>query len=122
MEISKPRFLKIGLLAIAVLVFSANTGLKAQYQEYSHNGLTRQYIYYSPSNLKSGAPLVFVLHGYTGDAASMERSSRMNGIADQYGFAVCYPRGTIDYRDNRFWNVGYDFHKKVSIDDVAKLF
>jgi len=108
------------LLAISILLFAIGD-LKAQFQNFKHNGKTRQYIYYSPSNLQAKAPLVFVLHGYTDNALSFQDHSAMNAIADEYGFAVCYPQGTIDFRGNRFWNVGYDFHKGVTIDDVDFL-
>jgi polyhydroxybutyrate depolymerase len=42
----------------------------------------------------------------------------MNSIADQNGFAVCYPQGTTDSNGDNFWNVGYNFHFGVTIDDV----
>lgn len=41
----------------------------------------------------------------------------MNTIADLYGFAVCYPQGTKDSSQSRFWNVGYDFHQNETVDD-----
>jgi len=66
-------------------------------------------------------PLVFVMHGYTGDANSIRNYSQMNDFADQYGFAVCYPRGTVDGGGNRFWNVGYAFHPNETVDDVGYL-
>ena len=43
----------------------------AQYTSFEHDGLTRQYIYYEPENLNEQMPLVFVMHGYTGDANSI---------------------------------------------------
>jgi len=39
-----------------------------QLQNFNHNGINRQYIYYEPPNLPSNAPLLVVLHGYTGSA------------------------------------------------------
>ena len=42
----------------------------------------------------------------------------MNTIADQNSFAVCYPQGTTDSWGDNFWNVGYNFHAGVTIDDV----
>jgi polyhydroxybutyrate depolymerase len=109
------------LFLTTIILFFAIGALKAQYLEFEHNDQIREYIYYSPPNIQMGAPLVFVLHGYTGDASSIESYAGMNAIADQYGFAVCYPRGTVDFRGNRFWNVGYDFHKGVIVDDVDYL-
>ncbi len=93
----------------------------AQYTDFEHDGLTRQYIYYEPENLNEQMPLVFVMHGYTGDANSIRNYSEMNDFADQYGFAVCYPRGTVDGGGNRFWNVGYAFHPNETVDDVGFL-
>ena len=93
----------------------------AQYTSFEHDGLTRQYIYYEPENLNEQMPLVFVMHGYTGDANSIRNYSEMNDFADQYGFAVCYPRGTVDAGGNRFWNVGYAFHPNETVDDVGFL-
>ena len=66
-------------------------------------------------------PLVIVMHGYGGDANSIRNYSEMNQFADQYGFAVCYPRGTVDDGGNRFWNVGYAFHPNETVDDVSYL-
>jgi len=86
-----------------------------------HNGLNREYIYYSPNNLPSNAPLVFVAHAFSGSAQGIMSYSGMNNIADQNGFAVCYPQGTVDSWGDNFWNVGYDFHTGVTIDDIGFL-
>lgn len=114
------------LLLLAGICFngiSQNTysGKKSEYQNFKHDGLSREYIFYLPANLKAGAPLVFVLHGYTDDASKIRDYSGMNSIADQNGFAVCYPRGTLDSKNNRFWNVGYTFHEGVTIKDIEFL-
>ena len=108
---------------LILLIFSILFTLKiqAQYTDFEHDGLTRQYIYYEPENLNQQMPLVFVMHGYTGDANSIRNYSQMNDFADQYGFAVCYPRGTVDGGGNRFWNVGYAFHPNETVDDVSFL-
>ena len=108
---------------LILLIFSILFTLKiqAQYTDFEHDGLTRQYIYYEPENLNQQMPLVIVMHGYTGDANSIKNYSEMNDFADQYGFAVCYPRGTVDGGGNRFWNVGYAFHQNETVDDVGYL-
>ena len=36
--------------------------------KFQSGGIERSYKYYQPANLSSGAPLVFVLHGYGGTA------------------------------------------------------
>ncbi len=97
--------------------FTAN----AQYTQFEHEGINRQYIYYEPLELNEQKPLVFVMHGFTGDASGIRNYSGMNQIADQYGFAVCYPRGTTDSGGNRFWNVGYAFHEDETVNDVGFL-
>ena len=98
-----------------LLVFSQ------QYLNYTHNGINRDYIYYQPSSILNGAPLVFVAHGYSGSAQSIMNYSAFNALADQYGFAVCYPNGTQDNGGNNFWNVGYLFTAGSNVDDVAFL-
>jgi polyhydroxybutyrate depolymerase len=71
--------------------------------------------------LPSNAPLVFVAHSFTGSAQGIMGYSGMNSIADQNGFAVCYPQGTKDDWNDSFWNVGYDFHSGVTVDDIGFL-
>ena len=91
------------------------------YTNFNHENLDREYIYYEPDGLENNSPLVFVMHGYSSDAENIRNYSDMNNIADEYGFAVCYPRGTIDDYGNRFWNVGYDFHPNETVDDISFL-
>ena len=58
-----------------------------------------------PDNLKEKAPLVFVLHGYTSNNNNIMNYSKMNEIADEYGFMVCYPQGTRNtYTGQTHWN------------------
>ena len=73
--------------------FTAN----AQYTQFEHEGINRQYIYYEPLELNEQKPLVFVMHGFTGDASGIRNYSGMNQIADQYGF-----RCLLSKRNNRF--------------------
>jgi polyhydroxybutyrate depolymerase len=112
---------KCPILILVFLVFCSHFTAKAQFSEFEHDGITRQYIYYEPEDLNEQMPLVFVMHGFTGDANSIRNYSEMNQFADQYGFAVCYPRGTTDSSGDRFWNVGYAFHGNETVDDVGFL-
>ncbi len=84
------------------------------------DGLERSYTVYLPKDLKQGAPLVFVLHGY---GAVMEQvlDKGFSEAAEKYGFAVCYPQGSKDGRGNPCWNVGYPFQEDMTIDDVSFL-
>ena len=88
---------------------------------FDDNGQIREYYLYQPSSLEENAPLIFVLHGYGGSANSIYNYSKMNDVADDNGFAVCYPDGTIDQWGSRFWNVGYDMHNNETVDDVSFL-
>ena len=92
-----------------------------QLQTFTINNETRQYYLYTPDLLGPGVPLIFVLHGYSGSAASIMNYSNMNLIADENGFVVCYPQGLIDDTGNAFWNVGYSFHPNETVDDVEFL-
>ena len=103
---------------LLILLFFPCIGFGQQTFNFSHNGLNRTYIYYAPANLPVDAPLVFVAHGFTGSAQGIMNYCGMNTIADQNGFAVCYPQGTTDSWGDNFWNVGYLFHAGVTVDDV----
>ena len=91
-----------------------------EYLTYNHNGINRDFIYYEPIDLPDFAPLVIVAHGYGDSHTSIMNYSGMNAIADENGFAVCYPKGTTDnqWGGQNFWNVGYDFHQGYSVNDV----
>jgi len=87
--------------------------------QFSHDGLSREYYLYIPDSLVADAPLLFVFHGYSGSASGIMNYSGLNQIADDNGFAVCYPQGLIDDWDYSFWNVGYDWHVDETVDDVG---
>jgi polyhydroxybutyrate depolymerase len=84
----------------------------------NHQGLERKYIYYAPSDLRANAPLVIVMHGFTGSAEGIMNYTKMNTFAAKEGFAVVYPQGTKDSKERTFWNVGYDFHAGLPINDI----
>jgi len=86
---------------------------------FNFDGLQREYLLYLPNNLVNDASLVFVLHGYSGNALDIMEYSEMNEVADENGFAVCYPQGTADQYDNFFFNVGYEFQNNPTVDDVG---
>ena len=86
---------------------------------FSHDGLSREYYLYLPDSMEVDSPLLFVFHGYSGSASGIMNYSGLNQIADDNGFAVCYPQGLIDEWDYAFWNVGYDWHVDETVDDVG---
>jgi polyhydroxybutyrate depolymerase len=85
---------------------------------FDHNKTNRRYLFHLPTNLSPDAPLVFVFHGYSGDPLDIMNYSKMNDVADENGFAVCYPEGSMDQNDNLYFNVGYDMHSNSTVDDV----
>ena len=89
--------------------------------QFNDNGQIRDYYFYQPNSIQDNAPLVFVLHGYSGSAGGIMGYSGMNEIAAEHGFAVCYPQGLSDQSGYNFWNVGYTFHQNQTVDDVAFL-
>ena len=48
----------------------------------NYQGLERSYYLHVPENLKQGASLVVVLHGYTSSATTIMSYSGMNEVAD----------------------------------------
>jgi len=79
----------------------------------------REYIYYHASTAPPNCPLVLVCHGYSGTAQGIMDYSQFNALAEEFGFAVCYPQGTLDGSNTTFFNVGYDFQNNQTVDDVA---
>ena len=103
-----------------LILFSLATFLRAQPEEHSfvHGGLTRAYFLYIPNSLEIGAPLLFVLHGYSGSASGIMDYTNLNQVAEESGFAVCYPQGVSDDWNYNFWNVGYDFRNDEVVDMI----
>ncbi len=116
--VSLPIFIGILLTTIFVCCNLKKQHSEISIEKFEHNGLTREFIYYSPDSLTSGAPLVVVLHGFTSSAEKIMNYSEMNKVANENNFAVVYPQGTMDKDSNTFWNVGYTFHSDVTVDDV----
>ena len=108
------------ILPIFVVSIVILTGCIDNFQisTFDHDGVTRQYILYLPDNLPENAPLVFVLHGHGMNAVNMMNYVDMNTIADENGFAVCYPKGSLDYEGNTHWNARLNIS---TIDDIGFL-
>ena len=108
------------LLALTALYLSQ--AAIGQNITFEHDGLTRQYRLHLPDQLPDSAPLVLVLHGYSGGNNDMLNNYGWTQLADEQGFAVACPNGTRDQSNNRFWDVGYDFHQQLAdVDDDGFL-
>jgi len=84
----------------------------------SVDGTVREYLYYHPENAPAECPLIYVFHGFGGSNEDIMDFSEFNQLADEEGFAVCYPQGSPESNGESFWNVGYAFHEDETIDDV----
>jgi len=95
------------LLAVALIVGGCSMGndesLPSGFVDGTslHTLNARAYRLYKPAGLSAAAPLVVVLHGYSGSARQVERDYRWDGLADSGKFVVAYPDGI-----GRSWNVG----------------
>lgn len=107
------------LIFIFTFLFSAGAGFSQLTEStFVHDGEERSYFLYLPDDIAPGAPLVFVLHGYTSTAAGIIDNYGMNSVADANGFAVCYPQGSQDVTGTNFWNIEFPLE---TVDDVGFL-
>ncbi len=107
------------LLVIITGIVAANAQHTPTQHQFRCQGIDRTYHLYLPDNLPDDAPLVFVLHGYGGNA--LKACPEMMKVADEFGFAVCFPQGHVDTRNKPCWIVGYPFQEGVKTDDVKFL-
>ena len=72
-----------------------------------HDEKNRQFFIYQGSSYSGDAPILFVLHGYTSRALWIMNYSGFQSIADEFGFLVIYPQGTLlPSTGQTHWNVG----------------
>lgn len=64
---------------------------------FEHDGVTREAIVYVPQSYSSdeAAPLLFNFHGFGGTAADYMEWADMRPLADEYGFLLVYPQGSL---------------------------
>jgi polyhydroxybutyrate depolymerase len=84
----------------------------------SIGGHDRNYRLHKPAGATASAPLVIVMHGYSGSARQVERDYQWDGLADSNNFVVAYPDGY-----DRAWNVDGETccgrPGREGVDDVA---
>jgi polyhydroxybutyrate depolymerase len=108
------------LFAALLLCSVATAGTTKKNETITDQGLTRTYHLYIPDNLPSGAPLVFILHGYGGSAESYLNNTSLTfkKLADEEKVMLCYPQATKDPKPNTGWNVYYPWQiDRMAVDD-----
>jgi polyhydroxybutyrate depolymerase len=108
-------FLLFGLL-ISLTNCSEQRPANTTRNTFDIDGRSRTYLLHLPNHLKNNAPLVFVIHGYGDSSKGIRNFTKMDSIADKYGFAVCYPEATMGADSLRSWNVGYS---NYGVDDIG---
>ena len=88
-------------------------------QTLTSGGLQRSYMLHVPLRYdgSKALPLVFVLHGYGGQAEGMAGSTGLSLKADQEGFFVAYLQGTLGSEGKSSWNTGI-VSNDATVDDV----
>ena len=72
-----------------------------------HDNIIRQFYIYLGSSYVSNSPVLFSLHGYTSRGLWNMNYTGFQSIADQNGFLVIYPQGTLlPLTGQTHWNVG----------------
>lgn len=113
------KILQVALTLVCVFVFTEASAQEARRFTMKHGGMEREYWLYLPSGMKENAPLVILMHGYGGKAEGYR--PEMIAVAEENGFALCYPQGAVDGKGKTCWNVGYPFQEGLKTDDVDFL-
>ena len=104
------------LFVATLLVCGTADAATMKTETITDQGLTRKYHICLPDNLPADAPLVFVLHGYGGNADGYQPAFK--ALADEYGMAICYPQATTDPKGKNGWNVYYPWQiDTMAVDD-----
>lgn len=83
---------------------------------FTYDGEDRSYLLYLPEGYYKDAPLVFVFHGYTSSASSIEAYTDFKTLADADDFVVCYPQGLEDEMGVNHWNANLTIS---DVDDIG---
>ena len=115
--------MRIKLLSLILLLFvlvgcRKNRNFCKDCITFNYNGQERQYLIHVPNSLPVNAPLVFMLHGYTGNAPRLRESIDLDGIANSQNFVVCYPQGLLDNDNYPHWNARLSIS---NVDDIGFL-
>ena len=86
-----------------------------------YDNVIRQFYIYLGSTYQSTSPVLFSLHGYTSRALWNMNYTGFQSIADEFGFIVVFPQGTLlPATGQTHWNVGGWTTRSIT-DDVGFL-
>lgn len=103
---SKPNFPDLGATSTGTKARSKleNPGSFTEHV-YSNAAGSRTYKLYVPKHKPLGAmPLIVMLHGCTQDPDDFAAGTRMNELAEEYGFLVAYPAQPKTANASKCWN------------------
>ncbi|HVJ02018.1 MAG TPA: PHB depolymerase family esterase [Sphingomonas sp.] len=102
-------------LAFAILTFAAvwaapaaarcTLGEPGTTQRVAVGDTGRSMLLHVPAKLRGPAPLLFVLHGSTGDGAAILVQSKLEATAERHGFLLAAPDGGIAANKGYVWNI-----------------
>lgn len=90
-------------LLLGLCIWASYPSISAQLT-FEFDGVTRTYFMDAPDPIPEGAPLVFVLHGYSSSAAVIRTYSGWGSLAQSEGFVAVFPQGTPDANGVPHWN------------------
>ena len=102
-------------------IAAADQPSSGKFLTFTHTGEERKYLLHLPEELPEKAPLVFMLHGYRGDARDYMAELGVKRIADKNGFALCVPQGARDAEGIPHWNARLKISRTDDIDFLSKL-
>ena len=89
------------LLSCATLLAGRNVSDCCVRDSLRYKGADRIHWVYVPDSLSADAPLLICLHGYGGRADRY--GAQLVDLAEEKGFAVCFPQGLKDGRGKPCW-------------------
>jgi polyhydroxybutyrate depolymerase len=83
------------------------------------DGERRDYYVYQPANVSPESDMMFVLHGFGGDAREL-RLLGFHELADKTGMIIVYPQGLVNSNvESTYWNANFSFSNGP--DDIGFL-
>lgn len=102
---------RLGLAALAsaaawtVPAAGCTIGVPGTTQRVTIGDTRRSMLLHVPVKLDGRAPLVFVLHGSTGDGAGILTQSKLEATSERHGFLLAAPDGGIAADKGFVWNI-----------------